>query len=157
MSALRLDARGVIVPCSSCGKSNRLPFDHLGQSVRCGSCQTELSAPSEPIEVPTSAAFDTVVGLSRLPVLVDFWAAWCGPCRMVAPEVAKVAGRNRGRLLVVKVDTEAVPDLSARLGIRSIPTLAVFHAGRELARTAGAMEADRIEAFVRQATATARV
>ena len=67
---------------------------------------------------------------------------------MVAPEVAKVAGRNAGRLLVVKVDTEAVPDLSARLGIRSIPTLAVFHAGRELKRVAGAMAADRIEAFV---------
>jgi thioredoxin 2 len=110
-----------------------------------------LPAPAEPTEVPSSSEFDAVVGQSRLPVLVDFWAAWCGPCRMVAPEVAKVAGRNRGRMLVVKVDTEAVPDLSARLGIRSIPTLAVFHAGRELARTAGAMEADRIEAFVRQA------
>jgi thioredoxin 2 len=149
MSALRFDARGVIVPCPSCGKSNRLPFDHLGQSVRCGHCQTELSAPAEPVAVQSSAEFDTVVRQSRLPVLIDFWAAWCGPCRMVAPEVAKVASRNGGRLLVVKVDTEAVPDLSARLGIQSIPTLAVFHAGRELARTAGAMAADRIEAFVK--------
>ena len=136
-----------------CDKSNRLPFDHLGQSVRCGNCQTELAAPAEPVDVPSSAEFDAVVGQSRLPVLVDFWAAWCGPCRMVAPEVAKVASRNRGRILVVKVDTEGVPDLSARLGIRSIPMLGVFHKGREIARTAGAMPADRIEAFVTNAGA----
>ena len=103
---------------------------------------------------PSAAVFDTLVRRSRLPVLVDFWAAWCGPCRMVAPEVKKVAERQAGQLLVVKVDTEAVPDLAARLGIMSIPTLAVYVGGQEAARTAGAMSASQIEAFVAQALGT---
>ena len=149
--ALRADDRGVIVTCQACGKSNRLSYARLGAPVRCGQCHTELHAPADPVEADSAASFDAIVGQSRLPVLVDFWAAWCGPCRAVAPEIVKVAKRNSGKLLVVKVDTEAIPDLSLRLGIRSIPTLAVFKGGREAARTAGAMAADRIEAFIASA------
>jgi len=148
---MRSDERGVIVACPSCGKANRIAFDRVGEATRCGQCRTDLAVPADPVEVSTSAGFDALVGQSRLPVLVDFWAEWCGPCRAVAPEVQKVARRNGGRLLVVKVDTEAVSDLATRLGIRSIPTMAVFAGGREVARTAGAMPADRIEAFVSQA------
>jgi len=150
---MKSDARGVIVSCPSCGKSNRLAFGRLGEPTRCGQCQHELAPPAEPVEVGSSADFDALVGQSRLPVLVDFWAAWCGPCRMTAPEIAKVARRGGGRLLVVKVDTELVSDLSTRLGIRSIPTLAVFSGGREARRVAGAMAADQIEQFVAQSLA----
>jgi thioredoxin 2 len=89
---------------------------------------------------------------SPLPVVVDFWAPWCGPCRMVAPELERVAANNAGRFLVVKVNTDEIPELGERFGIRSIPTMAVFSGGKEAARTAGARPAADIEAFVRGAT-----
>ncbi len=99
----------------------------------------------------TEAHFQQVVSLSALPVVVDFWAPWCGPCRMIAPEMVKVAATNAGRWLVVKVDTEALPGLGQRHQIRSIPTMAVFAQGREAARTSGARPAPAIETFVRGA------
>jgi len=110
MSAGRIDSKGVIVRCSSCGQHNRLPYGALTKSIRCATCKTMLSAPGEPIEVPDASAFRAAAEESSLPLIVDFWAPWCGPCRMVAPELERVAQVSRGRYLVVKVNTGAATD-----------------------------------------------
>jgi thioredoxin 2 len=148
MSDLQLDSKGVIAPCPSCGQRNRRAFQKLNAESRCGKCQTTLPLPGAPIEIPDEAAFDAVVAASSLPVVVDFWAPWCGPCHMMAPEFERVARANAGRYLVVKVNTDAVPHLNDRFGIRSIPMLAVFVGGREAGRSSGARPAAEIEAFI---------
>jgi thioredoxin 2 len=151
MSDLQLDERGLIGACPSCGQRNRVAF--AAKEARCGRCKSALPSPAEPIEVPDAAAFDALVRDARVPVVVDFWAPWCGPCRMVAPELARVAASNAGRFIVVKVNTDALPDLGERYRIRSIPTMTVFAGGREVARTTGARPAADIESFVSGAVA----
>ncbi len=146
-----LDEKGIVVACGSCGQQNRLGYDRLGHEVRCGKCKQPLAQPASPLELGTTADFERVVAHSSIPVVVDYWAPWCGPCRMVAPELEKVAARQAGRLLVVKVNTDVLSDVGQRFGIRSIPTLAVFSGGREVARTTGARPAADIEAFVTDA------
>jgi thioredoxin 2 len=149
MSSIAIDTHGLIVACASCGAKNRLAYEHIGRSHRCAKCKTDLPQPDAPVELGSAAQFDDVVAAASVPVVVDYWAPWCGPCRFVAPEVAKVAKRQTGQLLVVKVNTDEVPELQARYGIMSIPTLAVFSGGREVGRSTGARPADAIEAFVR--------
>jgi|KBSMisStaDraftv2_1062788.scaffolds.fasta_scaffold207746_2 thioredoxin 2 len=153
MAALQLDEAGVITTCSNCGQKNRIAFEKLGHAARCGQCKQEVRADAVPLEVGSTADFEQLVSRSAVPVIVDYWAPWCGPCRMVAPELETVARRADGRYMVVKVNTDRLDELGARHGIRSIPTLAVFQGGRELIRTTGARPAADIEAFVAQATA----
>jgi thioredoxin 2 len=151
----KIDSKGVIMTCPSCGQQNRIPYNRLTSETRCAKCHTPLTAPGEPIETPDTASFDAAIAQSSVPVVVDFWAPWCGPCHAVAPELAKVANRNAGKYLVLKVNTDALPDLSDRFQIRSIPTMAVFAGGREIGRTSGARPAPDIEAFI-QSTAVRR-
>ena len=151
---MTLDQAGVLVACSSCQTMNRLKYASLERATRCGKCHTPLPFPAEPIALTGTQLFDAVISHASVPVVVDFWAEWCGPCHMMAPEIDKVAQRAAGRALVLKVDTDANPELSQRYEIRSIPTIAVFFNGREAARVAGVQPAAAIEQLItRQAHA----
>jgi thioredoxin 2 len=147
-SYLDLDERGVITTCPRCGTANRLTYQKIGQKARCQRCQTELALPAVPVDAPSERAFEALVAHAQLPVVADFWAAWCGPCKMMAPEFARVAVEGAGRWLAVKVDSDTLPELSTRYGVRALPTLVLFRAGREVARESGARPASAIRIFI---------
>jgi len=149
--ALSSDDRGVLLKCPSCGQVNRHGYQHLNRRIRCARCHTDLPAPSAPVDIGSAAAFDALVKQSPVPVLVDFWAPWCGPCRMMAPEVEKLAQQTTGNALIAKVDTDAVPELGERFGIRSIPTVAVFKNGQLVVRDSGARPAAALQQLLKQA------
>ena len=149
-----LDEHGILLSCPKCGRRNRMRYEGLGKVFRCGQCQCELEPIGEPIDVHNDIAFDALVSHTALPVLVDFWAPWCGPCKMVAPEVRKVARETAGRLIVGKVNTEEVQSLARRYRITAIPTMVLFRNGVEVARQSGAMPAPQIRRFIEQAELT---
>jgi len=151
MSNVKANETGVIEACPSCGKKNRIPFEKLSATATCGSCGTDIPAVAAPIDIESEAAFDRLLASSTMPILVDYWAPWCGPCRQVAPEFEKVAKSASGRYVVAKVDTQSLPSLGARARVQSIPSMVVFDKGKEVSRTVGARPAAAIDAFVRDA------
>ncbi len=148
MGVLTSDDRGVLAACPTCGRTNRLRYPHLNRLIRCAQCHVTLAPIAHPADASDVVVFTSLIATSALPVVVDFWAPWCGPCRVVAPELEKLATRMAGDVLVVKVNTEAAPDLGEIYQIRSIPTLAVFHRGAEIARRSGALPVAALQEFV---------
>lgn len=134
-----------LIPCQSCGATNRVPLEKLGGKAQpiCGRCKKPLALSAHPVTV-TDANFAHEVAQSPLPVLLDMWAAWCGPCRMIAPAIEQLATELAGRVRVCKLNVDENPQTAARFGVQSIPTLLVLKDGREVDRLVGALPKQEI-------------
>jgi thioredoxin 2 len=142
----------VIRACSHCGQKNRIPAKHLASTGRCGACKSALPPIAEPLAAD-DALFDEVVQNASVPVLVDFWAEWCGPCHAAAPEVARTATDMAGKAVVLKVDTEKYPQLAGRFHVRGIPNFVVLSGGRVVMQEAGVVGHEQMEQWLKSAVA----
>jgi thioredoxin 2 len=141
----------MIRTCAVCGRKNRIPAKHLADTGRCGNCKSALPPIDEPVDVDVEL-FDEIIQQARVPVLADFWAAWCGPCKMAAPEVAQTAKNMAGKAVVIKVNTERFPQLSARFNVRGIPYFAVFQSGKAVVQQAGLVDHSQMETWLKNAS-----
>ena len=146
---LHLDDRGVLVPCPSCGTTNRMAYARLANESRCGTCKTLLPPISAPVTVSSPDRFALLAGNSALPVLVDFWAPWCGPCKMMAPEFVKAASLAAGQMILAKVNSDELPAVSNHFRIQGIPAFVLLNNGQETARTAGFQPAHQLMSWAR--------
>lgn len=136
--------------CLDCGQTNRVPQKKLAQGAKCGTCGAAL-LPTKPVDVDP-AILAKAAKTDELPLLADYWAPWCGPCRMMAPEFSKAAQTLHGQARLVKINTQDHEQVGGKYGIRGIPTMILFAGGRERDRQSGAMPAQQITSFVAQAT-----
>ena len=139
-----------ISTCPACGTGNRVPPGHLSDTGKCGACKASLPPTHLPIPA-TAETFDQIIAAAKVPVLVDFWAEWCGPCKMIAPELHALAQEMAGRALVLKVDTEQYPELAARFNVQAIPNFVVLQAGRVVRQHPGLAPAADMRAWLESA------